>query len=56
VLPYRIAFVDEDGEGRIVIDIILDSIFAIDVIVNFFPAYMDHEDNIIKNRKVHNIY
>lgn len=50
VLPYKIAFVDEE-EGQ-AIDISFDILLAIDIILNFFSAYIDSEDNVIKNRKV----
>jgi CRP-like cAMP-binding protein len=51
VLPYKIAFVDTDIPSDVVVDNIFNAIMVIDIILNFFTAYVDNEDNIIKNRK-----
>ena len=52
VLPYRISFVDQDSDFNINLDIVMDCIFGCDIVFNFFSAYVDNEDNVIKNRKV----
>jgi hypothetical protein len=49
VTPYNIAFVEVDNVS---LDIASDCILFVDVIINFFSAYVDSEDNVIKNRKV----
>jgi hypothetical protein len=54
VTPYKIAFID-DSDSLEYLDIIFDLLFAFDVIINFFAAYVDNEDNVIKNRQVRNI-
>ena len=51
VLPYRVSFTDEDSKFNKVLDILFDSIFGFDLLLNFFSAYIDNEDNIIKNRQ-----
>jgi potassium channel len=51
VTPYRVSFSDEDPIEWIIVDSIVDSVFAIDIILNFFSAYYDSEDNLVTNRK-----
>ena len=51
VLPYRVSFTDEDSKFNVILDYLFDAIFAVDMIINFFSAYIDNEDNIIKNRQ-----
>ena len=50
VIPYKIAFVDIDNFAEI--DIMCDILFAFDILINFFSAFMDNEDNLVRNRKV----
>lgn len=53
VAPYKIAFLA--NREFIVMDYIeycIDSIFILDVILNFFTAYYDNNLNLITNRKV----
>jgi hypothetical protein len=51
VTPYKIAFID-DSDSLEYLDIVFDILFFFDVIINFFAAYVDNEDNVIKNRQV----
>lgn len=51
VTPYKIAFID-DSDSLEYLDIVFDVLFLFDVIINFFAAYVDNEDNVIKNRQV----
>lgn len=51
VLPYRIAFVDVDDDIMLYLDITFDVLFTIDIFLSFFAAYVDNEDNVVKNRK-----
>jgi hypothetical protein len=51
-MPVRIAFVDDSIPGWIAIDWVINLIFWIDIIINFFLAYFDSEDNLIINKKV----
>jgi hypothetical protein len=51
VTPYKIAFID-DSDSLEYLDIVFDVLFFFDVIINFFAAYVDNEDNVIKNRQV----
>jgi hypothetical protein len=51
VLPYKIAFIDEESDFDVVSDSVFNILLAIDMIVCFFSAYIDNEDNIIKNRR-----
>ena len=51
-MPYKIAFVDSEfGDAWFFIDLIVDSLFAIDIIVNCFSAYYDKDDFIVTDRK-----
>ena len=50
--PTRIAFSDEDNLTWTVIDGIVDTLFLIDIVLNFFFAYHDDEYNLIDDRKV----
>ena len=40
------------GSGFYYVDFMNDFLFFIDCILNFFSAYVDQEENIIKGRKV----
>ena len=44
--PYKIAFIDDTSDFEFVFDIIVDSLFFIDVILSFISAYEDKEKNI----------
>lgn len=50
VTPYKIAFIDDNE--LVEVDIACDIILLLDVLVNFFSAYVDDEDNVVTNRKV----
>ena len=49
VTPYEIAFLDNTNVSWF--DILIDIVLAIDVVLNFFTAYTDSEENLIKNHK-----
>ena len=51
VLPYQIAFVDDESESDAILDNLLNAILGLDILMNFFSAYIDSEDNVVKNRK-----
>lgn len=51
VLPYNIAFEDTESNSEEIIDNVFNAILFVDIIINFFSAYVDNEDNIVKNRK-----
>ena len=51
VTPYRIAFYDIDSIEWIIIDQMIDIIFAIDVFINFFSAYVNSDDDLITDRR-----
>lgn len=50
ITPYEIAFLEENLLSEV--DIGCDIVLGVDIIINFFSAYVDNEDNIVKNRKV----
>ncbi len=52
VLPFKLAFVDVDTYDQKLWDTITDGIFFVDLILSFFSAYYDSDENLIKNRKV----
>lgn len=49
--PYRIAFVDYDSLSWVIIETGTDIIFALDMILNFFFAFYDNQDEVIDERK-----
>ncbi|CDW86372.1 cation channel family protein [Stylonychia lemnae] len=51
-LPYAIAFLDQPTEDWLIINTIVDCIFLVDIVVNFYSAYMDKEYEMIDDRKV----
>jgi len=53
MLPYQIAFLDDDESFKETpIDIVFNVLLAIDIVLNFFSAYLDNEENVVKNRRV----
>lgn len=51
VSPYRIAFVDVDTLEWTVIETLIDCIFGVDLLLNFFFAYYDNQDDVVDGRK-----
>lgn len=51
VTPYRIAFVQNDDITWTVIDNMTDATFCVDMILNFFTAYQDANDELITSRR-----
>ena len=52
VMPYKIAFIDSvPGDGWFYLDIVIDTLFFLDVCVNLTSAYYDEERVLITNRK-----
>lgn len=49
--PYRIAFHEKESWYWIVIDQSIDFLFLIDIVVTFFSAYFDSQQNLIVKRK-----
>ena len=49
--PYKLAFVDEDNLGWTVVDYIIDFLFLIDIIINFFTAYYNDRYILIDKRR-----
>ena len=56
ILPYKMAFYDNETTSDEVIDWICTVVLLCDLILSFFTAYIDNDDNVIKNRKkiIHN--
>ena len=52
ITPARIAFTDADDLTWVVIGLLFDLLFGIDLVLNFFMAYHDEEFNLIDERKV----
>jgi hypothetical protein len=52
VTPYRIAFVAIDSQGWHVANIIVDSVFLIDIIIIFNTAYFDEDYKLVQDRKL----
>jgi hypothetical protein len=51
VTPYRVAFVEVDDPAWETIDYLIDSLFFIDVLLNFFTVYKDNNENLVINHK-----
>jgi hypothetical protein len=51
VTPYRIAFTDDGGLWWVVTDKIIDALFFLDVVFNFFTIEEDEEGKLIKDHK-----
>lgn len=52
VMPVRITFFDDSIVAWVVCDWVLDIIFMVDIVINFFSAYFDSEENLIAEKKV----
>ena len=50
ITPYRLAFVEEDDLYWIMISAFVDFLFFVDIILTFFSAYFDCEDNLITQK------
>lgn len=51
VTPYRVAFVEDDDLIWTVLDLVVDGLFGIDVVVNFFTPYFDVSESLIVDKK-----
>ena len=51
-MPVRITFFDDTYTAWVACDWLFDSIFFVDLIINFFSAYFDNEENLIAEKKV----
>jgi hypothetical protein len=49
--PYKVAFIDKDDTTWIIIESVIDFIFLIDIILNFFMAYYDIDYILVDKRK-----
>jgi len=52
IIPYTISFVEENIPVLTILDYISDFIWLVDIILTFFCAYEDNEENLIISRKV----
>jgi hyperpolarization activated cyclic nucleotide-gated potassium channel 1 len=51
VTPYRIAMYDADSLNWILVDSTIDFLFAVDIVLNFFMAYYNYNDDLVDDRK-----
>ena len=51
VLPYKLAFDDNESTSDQIVDSILSIFLLVDIVLNFFSVYIDKDDNVIKNKK-----
>ena len=51
VLPFKYSFVEHEYLWWEILDYIMDSLFAMDIVFQFFTAYMGHEDVLISSLK-----
>ena len=52
ITPARIAFTDADDLTWVIVGLLFDLLFTIDLVLNFFMAFHDEEFNLIDDRKV----
>ena len=54
VLPYRVSFVDDTSDWGVydIIEMAMNGIFFFDIILNFFTAYYDVNENLVLDKKV----
>jgi hypothetical protein len=50
--PYRLAFVEEDNTKWKIINLVVDSLFTMDIVIAFNSAYYDDDYKIVENRSV----
>ena len=51
VLPYIVCFIDDDAAGYSTFDIVMNTAFGIDIVVTFFSAYRDEENELVTNNR-----
>ena len=51
-VPYRLAFVDDPTLGIFIMECLMDGIFLIDVVLNFFTAFYNNKHILITDKKV----
>ena len=56
ITPYNMAFPDGYTKNMFYIDLLIDFVFLVDVIVNFFFASYDNNFNVIDDPKVTTVY
>jgi hypothetical protein len=49
---YIFSFFDEEYEAFTIVSIVIDSIYVIDFIKCFYVPFYDHDENLVKNRKL----
>lgn len=49
--PYRLAFVEVDDTKWQIINVVVDTLFTIDILIVFNSAYYDDDYKIVENRK-----
>ena len=57
ILPYRVAFLDdnEDWGPFDIAEMVFNGVFFMDIILNFFTAYYDPNENLVLDKKVINL-
>lgn len=45
-VPYRLAFEDDTPLGWMIFDLFLDTMFMMDIVLNFFTGYHDTSDEL----------
>ena len=48
--PYRLAYIDEETIEWVVLEVVVDTFFFLDIIFTFFSAYYDSTDVLIDRR------
>ena len=49
-VPYKTSFLDDDTSGLFVWELIVDSLFIIDIFVNFFSGFEDPDSGVVEVR------
>ena len=51
-IPYRLAFIDDASLPIFIMECIMDGIFLIDIVFNFFTAFYDNDTILITDRRI----
>jgi hypothetical protein len=52
VTPYRVAFVEDDDLSWTIVELVIDMIFAFDILANFLSPFYDATDCLVVKRRL----
>lgn len=51
IMCYRICFVDSTNDFYTNFELVMNIVFGIDILISFFSAYYDADNNVITNQR-----